>query len=117
MAGDFNKDELPAGHDLALLSAIIHQNGPGENIELFRKAWRAMVPDGRVIIRDHVMKPTRTEPKAGAIFAVNMLVNTSAGSTYTFDEIRNWLEEAGFSEVRLLRDGEHMDALVEAFKT
>jgi len=45
-----------------------------------------------------------------------MLVNTAGGSTYTFDEIRDWLEEAGFASVRLLKAGEHMDALVEAFK-
>ncbi|MBN2437938.1 MAG: hypothetical protein JXL20_04985 [Deltaproteobacteria bacterium] len=117
VAGDFYEDELPGGHDLALLSAIIHQGSPERNVGLFRKVLRAMVPGGRIIIRDHVMAPGRTEPKAGAIFAINMLVNTAGGSTYTFDEIRNWLGEAGFARVRLLKAGEHMDALVEAFKT
>lgn len=117
VAGDFYEDELPGGHDLALLSAIIHQNSPRRNVELFRKVLRAMVPGGRIIIRDHVMDPSHTEPKDGAIFAVNMLVNTEGGSTYDFDEIKDWLEEAGFTSVRLLKLGEHMDALVEALKT
>ena len=116
VAGDFYKDKLPGGHDLALLSAIIHQSSPGQNVELFRKVLRAVISGGRIIIRDHVMEPSRTKPKEGAIFAVNMLVNTKGGSTYTFDEIRDWLEEAGFTSVRLLKAGEHMDALVEAFK-
>jgi predicted O-methyltransferase YrrM len=114
--GDFYEDELPGGHDLALVSAIIHQNSPMSNVELFRKVLRAMVPGGRMIIRDHVMEHSRIEPKDGAIFAVNMLVNTVGGSTYTFDEIRNWLEEAGFASVRFLKTGKRMDALVEAFK-
>lgn len=114
--GDFYVDELPGGHDLAMLSAIIHQNSPEENVDLFRKVLRAMVTGGRIIIRDHVMEPDRTKPKDGAIFAVNMLVNTEGGSTYTFDEIRTWLMQAGFANVRLLKVGEHMDALVEAFK-
>lgn len=117
VAGDFYEDELPGGHDLALLSAIIHQNSPMENVELFRKVLRAILPGGRLIIRDHVMDPGRTEPKDGTIFAVNMLVNTAGGSTYTYDEIRHWLEEAGFVNVSLLKGGKHMDALVEAFKT
>ncbi len=116
VSGDFYVDELPGGHDLAMLSAIIHQNSPAENIELFRKVLRAMVSGGRIIIRDHVMEPDRTKPRDGAIFAVNMLVNTEGGSTYTFDEIRNWLMRAGFANVRLLKVGAHMDALVEAFK-
>jgi len=117
VAGDFYEDELPGGHDLALLSAIIHQNSPMRNVELFRKVLRAILPGGRLIIRDHVMEPGRTEPKDGTIFAVNMLVNTAGGSTYTFDEIRGWLEEAGFVNVSFLKVGQHMDALVEAFKT
>jgi predicted O-methyltransferase YrrM len=116
VAGDFYEDELPGGHDLALLSAIIHQNSPEENVELFRKVFRAMVPGGRIVIRDHVMEPDRTEPRDGAIFAVNMLVNTEGGSTYTYEEIRAWLEAAGFANVRFLKAGEHMDGLVEAFK-
>jgi precorrin-6B methylase 2 len=116
VAGDFYKDKLPGGHDLALLSAIIHQNSPPQNIELFRKVLRALVSGGRIVIRDHVMEPSRTESKDGAIFAVNMLVNTKEGSTYTFDEIRDWLEKAGFAKIRLLKTGKHMDALVEAFK-
>ncbi len=115
-AGDFYGDELPGGHDLALLSAIIHQNSPEQNVKLFRKVLRSLLPGGRVIIRDHVMEPGRTAPRDGAIFAVNMLVNTAGGSTYTFEEIKNWLEEAGFSKVRLFKTGEHMDALIEAFK-
>ncbi len=115
-AGDFYADELPGGHDLALLSAIIHQNSPAENVALFRKVWRALLPGGRIVIRDHVMEPGHTEPKEGAIFAVNMLVNTEGGSTYTLAEIRTGLEEAGFVRVRLLQAGEQMDGLVEAFR-
>ncbi len=116
VAGDFYQDELPGGHDLAMLSAIIHQNSPAQNVELFQKVQRALVSGGRMIIRDHVMDALRTRPKAGAIFAVNMLVNTKGGSTYTFAEIRKGLEEAGFIKVRMLGAGEQMDALVEAFK-
>lgn len=114
--GDFTRDELPAGHDLAWLSAILHQNSPAENDALYSRIFRALVPGGRLVIRDHVMGPERTTPRAGALFAVNMLVGTSGGGTYTFEEIRDGLERAGFVRVRLLRSGERMDALVEAFR-
>ena len=76
VAGDFYEDELPGGHDLALLSAIIHQNSTEQNIELYRKILRALVPGGRLVIRDHVMSPDHTQPATGAFFAVNMLVGT-----------------------------------------
>jgi len=116
VAGDFTRDELPQGHDLAFVSAIIHQNSPAQNLSLFKKVYRSLVAGGRVVVRDHVMEPDRTRPKDGAIFAVNMLVNTSGGGTYTFEEIQSVLSQAGFSRIRLLAKGGHMDALVEAFK-
>jgi predicted O-methyltransferase YrrM len=114
--GDFATDPLPPGHDLAFVSAIIHQNSPGENLALYRKIHEALVPGGRLIIRDHVMQPDRTRPRAGALFAINMLVGTARGGTYTFDEIAGGLRQAGFERVRLVQSGERMDALVEAFK-
>lgn len=116
VSGDFYRDELPGGHDLAFVSAIIHQNSPEQNLDLFRKVFRSLDPGGRIIIRDHVMDPDRTRPKDGAVFAVNMLVATPGGNTYTLEEIKTVLGGAGFVDIRLLRPGEHMDALIEGFK-
>jgi SAM-dependent methyltransferase len=116
VSGDFYKDELPKGCDLALLSAIIHQNSPQENLDLYGKIQRALVPGGKLLIRDHVMDEGRTSPPQGTLFALNMLVNTRGGDTYTFDEIRISLETAGFGEIKLVRKGERMDCLVEATK-
>ena len=113
--GDFYKDTLPSGHDLALLSAIIHQNSPEQNRALYQNIFQALVSGGRIIIRDHVMESDRTKPVSGAIFAVNMLVNTPGGGTYTLEEIREGLTKAGFERVKLLQT-QGMFSLVEAFK-
>ena len=112
----FCQDEFPHGHDLAFVSAIIHQNSLEQNLDLFGKVFRSLNRGGRIIIRDHVMEPDRTHPKDGAIFAVNMLLGTPGGSTYTYEEIKTGLSRAGFTDIRLLKKGEHMDALVEALK-
>lgn len=114
--GDFYLDELPPGADLALLSAVIHQNSPEQNLDLYHKVFRALAPGGRIVIRDHIMEPDRTRPRAGAVFAVNMLVATPGGGTYTFEEIQEALQAAGFTNVKLLQTGERMEGLVEAYK-
>jgi hypothetical protein len=44
----------------------------------------------------------RREATFPLIFAVNMLVNTEEGDTFTFGEYRKWLEESGFRDVRTL---------------
>jgi ubiquinone/menaquinone biosynthesis C-methylase UbiE/predicted transcriptional regulator len=116
IVGDFYVDNLPSGCDIALLSAIIHQNSPQQNLELYRKVYRALDPGGTLIIRDHIMNESRTNPPAGALFALNMLVNTQAGDTYTFREVRDTLKTAGFVKVNLVMSGKEMDCLVEAIK-
>jgi predicted O-methyltransferase YrrM len=116
VGGDFHEQELPPGHDLALISAVIHSNSAEQNLDLYSKTFRSLGSGGRILIRDHVMDPDRAHPKDGAIFAINMLVGTEGGGTYTYEEIKADLTRAGFIRVRLLQGGEHMDGVVEAFK-
>jgi precorrin-6B methylase 2 len=115
VAGNFYQDELPPGHDLAILSAIIHQNSPDQNETLFGKIYRCLDANGRIVIRDHVMSADRTQPLEGALFAVNMLAGTAGGNAYTFDEIEAGLTAAGFTRIRLIKTM-GMFSLVEGFK-
>ena len=74
VGGDFLADPLPGGADLALVSAIVHQNSREQNRSLFRAVFAALLPGGQVLIRDVLMDDSRTRPPRGALFAVNMLV-------------------------------------------
>jgi hypothetical protein len=69
---------------------------PEQNLDLFRRCHRALAPGGRIVIRDFILEPDKTVPKWVALFAVNMLVGTKGGSTYTEAEYRSWLTGAGF---------------------
>lgn len=116
VGGDYYTDDLPEGADLAWLGAICHQNSRAQNRALFTKVYKALDDGGAVIVRDIVMDPSRTRPQAGALFAVNMLVATEAGGTYTFDEYREDLCEAGFEQVVLVHQAESMSCLIRATK-
>jgi (2Fe-2S) ferredoxin/2-polyprenyl-3-methyl-5-hydroxy-6-metoxy-1,4-benzoquinol methylase len=98
--GDLRRDGFGAGYDLLLLSAICHMLGPDENQDLLRRAYAALTPGGRVAIQDHVMNDDGTAPRAGALFAINMLVGTLNGSTFSESQYRDWLTGAGFKDVR-----------------
>jgi len=116
VAGNFMEHPLPQGADLAWVSAIAHQNSRDQNRALFAKVFQALIPGGRIAIRDILMEKTRTRPVAGALFAINMLVATEGGSTFTFDELLEDLEAAGFQRVRVLRRDEAMNSVVLAAK-
>jgi SAM-dependent methyltransferase len=116
VAGDFYVDDLPAGADFAWLSGVAHQNSRQQNRALFAKIYAALPRNGVLVIRDVVMDESRTEPVAGALFAVNMLVGTEAGGTYTFDEFREDLTTTGFKKVTLIHRDEAMSSLIRAEK-
>ncbi len=116
VSGDFYKDDLPQGYDFIWLSAVIHQNSREQNVELYKKCYKSLESGGVVWIRDYVMSTDRTYPKAGALFAINMLVGTQSGGTYTFEEIEEDLKMAGFKNARYRLKGEQMDTIVEAVK-
>jgi predicted O-methyltransferase YrrM len=116
VAGDYNKDDLPPGHDLVLLSAVIHSLSREGNIALYRRIHQALEPGGTILIRDYFMDSTGTSPVGGTIFGVNMLAATSGGDSHRYEDVKEDLETAGFSDVRMIREGDNMDQLVSAVK-
>lgn len=99
-AGDLRRDEFGAGYDLVLLSSICHMLNPEENRDLLARCFRSTAPGGRIVIRDFILNPDRTSPKFAALFAINMLVGTRGGSTYTEAEYASWLAGAGYRDFR-----------------
>ena len=116
VAGDFMSDALPPGADLAWVSAIVHQNSRVQNRALFTATCAALAPGGRIAIRDILMEEDRTRPVAGALFAVNMLVATEGGGTFTFTELREDLMAADFADVALMRQDDAMNSIIVAKK-
>jgi hypothetical protein len=65
-----------------------------------RKCFRALAPHGILMIKDHIMNAALTEPAAGAVFSLYLLL-TTRGRDYSFEEVSGWLREAGFPDIRL----------------
>ena len=101
LAGDYLRDDFGNDFELVFMSAIIHINSPEENRQLILRGANALRAGGQLIVLDHIMNEDRTEPAVGAFFALNMLVGTLHGDTYTRSEIESWMEQAGLSDIRL----------------
>ena len=99
VTGDYLKDDLGKDFDVVFLSAIIHSNSPAENADLMVKSARALRDGGSVVVQDFIMDDERVSPAHGAMFALNMLVGTRAGDTYTETEVSRWMTAAGLSGV------------------
>jgi precorrin-6B methylase 2 len=98
VAGDFNHDPLPAGFGMAFLSNIIHGEDEDANQRLMRAVFASLQSGGRIVIKDHILNADLTSPAVGAIFSMQMLL-FARGRDYGFDEVRRWLQQAGFTSV------------------
>jgi SAM-dependent methyltransferase len=98
--GSMLTDDYGSGFDLILLNAICHMFSEAQNREIFGRARRALGPKGRLSVQDFILDPDRTGPLHAALFAINMLVGTEGGNTYTESDYAEWMQEAGFEKVR-----------------
>ncbi len=114
--GDFADADFGSGYNVATIGQILHSAGAEESRHLLRKVADALAPGGTVVIAEFLVNQERTGPLNGLIFAVNMLVNTENGDTFSFEEIRGWLEAAGFTDVRSL-DAPSPSPLIHATRT
>lgn len=96
--GDLRTDPLGEGYDVVFVSAICHMLDEEENRDLLRRCFQACAPRGRVLIQDFILNADKTQPRLGALFALNMLVNTRGGNSYSGEEYIAWLSEAGFAD-------------------
>jgi ubiquinone/menaquinone biosynthesis C-methylase UbiE len=100
--GDILEANFGSGYDIATLGHILHSEGEERSRQLLKKTCSALKPGGIIAVAEWLVNDKRTEPTHSLIFAVQMLVNTDKGDTFSFNEIKSWLEDAGFRKVRKL---------------
>ena len=97
LIADFGSDQT-----IATLGHILHSEGEERSRALLAKTFNALATGGTIAIAEFLVNPERTGPLNGLFFAVNMLVNTESGNTYSFEEIGGWLRDAGFVNARTI---------------
>lgn len=100
IALDIVKHPWPAGFDAVLLSNILHGQGVRESRALIGSAYESLNPGGCLIVRDVLLGGNRTASAWGALFSVALLVQTPGGQCHSLREVREWLRQAGFSDLQ-----------------
>lgn len=100
--GDIHDADFGSGHNLATLGHILHSEGVERSKSLLARTFKALAPGGTIAIQEFLVNQDRRGPINGLIFAVNMLVFTEVGDTFSFEQIAGWLSEAGFVNARTI---------------
>ena len=114
-AGDLLTADFGADYDVAILGHILHSEGEKRSRQLLAKVFNSLAAGGTIAIAEWLVNKTRTAPASSLMFAVNMLVHTKEGDTFSFEEISRWSFEAGFRDARLL-DAPGVSPLILATK-
>jgi SAM-dependent methyltransferase len=94
--GDFFADSgLPDGHDVILLSMILHDWNEEHNREILQKCYDALPSGGGIVISELLVNDDKTGPPPAALMSLNMLIETE-GRNYTPAEYSSWLKDIGF---------------------
>ncbi|MDJ0761694.1 MAG: methyltransferase [Myxococcota bacterium] len=96
-AGDYNDEDWGKDHDLVLLANVIHQEPAPLAAAMIRRAAAAARGGGRVAVVDFSIDDEQRAHVIGALFAINM---RSFGDTYTESVIRDWMHQAGLTDVQ-----------------
>ncbi len=96
---DFGTEE----YDLTLLGHICHSEGAEWSRRLIGKCFRALRKNGRLLIMDYIPDEGRKSAQMPLLLALNALLGTEEGDTFTFSEYQQWVLASGFSEARTLR--------------
>jgi hypothetical protein len=100
IGGDFNIDPITGGpYDVAWLSHILHSNSLEQCYACIKKTADALESGGLILIHDFILNDTKDGPEFPALFALNMLLGTNNGRSYSKSEIFVMLEQAGFTEL------------------
>jgi 3-hydroxy-5-methyl-1-naphthoate 3-O-methyltransferase len=103
VSGDFFVDEtLPAGHDLLLLSLILHGENEPRDREIVRKCFEALPSGGALLVSELLVDDEKTGPPPAALMSVTMLVATDGGRNYASSEYGSWLRDTGFDQIEVI---------------
>ena len=99
LPGDAFKVDFPEGFDVALVTNFLHHFNPSTCEGFLKRVNAALTPGGRLVVLEFVPNADRVSPPFPARFSLTMLAETPDGDAYTFTELRQQLEGAGFRNI------------------
>ncbi|MEM8903208.1 MAG: class I SAM-dependent methyltransferase [Actinomycetota bacterium] len=101
--GDFHEIDIEDGaYDLVVLGHICRTEGAEGAQHLIERAFRALRPEGRVVLSDYFPDLERKFNPHAVMMGTTMMASTARGFTFTHDQFSTWLRAAGFEALRLV---------------
>lgn len=99
LEGDFRNHVFSQGtrYNLVILSNFLHAYARETAYDLLSKAVSLTDPDGVLLIHDYFPDRSGTRPHKGAMYDLNMMINTFDGACQPSETLMGWLRKAGMA--------------------
>ena len=97
MPGSAFDVEYGDGYDVVLLTNFLHHFDKETCETVLKKIYNSLNDDGKVVTLEFMPNDDRISPPMQAMFSLVMLAATPGGDAYTYAELREMCENAGFT--------------------
>ena len=99
VVADMFIDPLPAGFDMHLFSNVLHDWDVDRVRNLIAKSFAALPPGGMIVVHDAHINADKSGPLPVAAYSA-LLMTITEGKCYSEREMADFLQEAGFVDVK-----------------
>jgi 2-polyprenyl-3-methyl-5-hydroxy-6-metoxy-1,4-benzoquinol methylase len=98
---DFFADPLPKA-DVITMGMILHDWNLERKMNLIRKAYDALPPDGAFVVIENLIDDERRTNAFGLMMSLNMLIEFGDAFDFTFADFSGWCREVGFRRFEVI---------------
>ena len=99
LAADVVSGPLPGTYDTVILRALLQVLSPEDARLAVKNIATAINPGGWIYIIGHILDDSRTSPPEALGFNLSLISQFDSGESYTEQEHRGWLNEAGLVDI------------------
>jgi hypothetical protein len=99
LAADVLSGLLTGVYDTVVLRAFLQVLSPEDAQLAVKNVAPAVKPAGKIYVLGHILDDSRTSPPEALGFNLSLISQFDSGESYTEQEHRNWLGEAGFTDI------------------
>ena len=100
--GDYHDADFGAGRDVVLMSGMFHRETAGACRDLIRRAAGCLITGGLLIVSDVFTDQGGAHPPFAAMFGLNMMLTATDGGVHSDSDVKDWMAESGFSDLRIV---------------
>lgn len=96
---ELEHEDVTGTYDLVVVSNTLHMLGEQESRRLLRRMYDVVAPGGSLVVQAQYLNVDRTGGRWPLFLDLVQLCVTRHGRNHTVQETKEWLEEAGFTDI------------------